>query len=155
MVSQLKNVRNLMSPLGEIRYGPPLSKCLDYLIKECVRRIEIYIIVVENHILYYITIFFVQFRHPVASPTAYSVFGFTAFLIFIEAVVLYAHNWWTYGAFLLIYVIMTVYLAFDTYYIGVDRVDSKVAVFLAKVFCKKLRAKPKVAGIQSGFKQEI
>ena len=88
---------------------------------------------------------FVQFRHPDASPTAYSVFGFTAYLIFIEAIVLYFHTWWMYGAFLVTYVIMTLYLAFDTYYVGVDRIDSKVAMFLAKVFCKKLKDKSKVA----------
>ena len=73
-----------------------------------------------------------QLRHPDATPTAFSIFGFVAILISIEAVLFYFDNRWMYGLFLTSYVIMTVYLAFNTYYVGVSHIDT---MFIAKVMC--------------------
>ena len=76
---------------------------------------------------------FHQLRHPDASPTAFTVCGFIAVLIAIEATVFYFHNLWMYGIFLISYIITTIYLAFDIYFVGVDRIDMRIAMLQAKM----------------------
>jgi len=72
------------------------------------------------------------------------VFGFAACLVLVEAMVLCFPNWWTYGTFLGLYMATTAFVAFDTYYIGVGRIDSGVALFLARLCFKKFYQRPTV-----------
>ena len=57
---------------------------------------------------------------------------FLGILVRLEALALYSHSWWVFGPFLLFYVGMTVFVAFDCYYIGIGRLDKEVAWILAK-----------------------
>lgn len=73
-----------------------------------------------------------QFRHPDATANAYSTFAFLGVLVFVEAMALYTSSWWMFGPFLIFYVAMTIFIAFDCYYIGVGRLDKKLSLILAK-----------------------
>jgi hypothetical protein len=49
----------------------------------------------------------------------------------VEAFVLYFNNWMTFGPFIGFYLAMTVFIAFDGYYIGLGRLNFKLALELA------------------------
>ena len=85
-----------------------------------------------------------QFRHPDATPNAYSVFGFAVILIFMEALILYFDNWLSFGIFLFVYLLTVLFIAVDTYYVGVGRSSLKVTFEISKLFCCCLCRKPKV-----------
>ena len=57
----------------------------------------------------------------------------------IEAVALYSSSWIVYGIFLVLYLSMTVFIAFDCYYLGIGRTDYIVAIELAKDILAKWR----------------
>jgi hypothetical protein len=57
---------------------------------------------------------------------------FLGVLVLLEALALYSTSWLVFGLFLIFYVIMTIFIAFDCYYIGIGRLDRKVAWILAK-----------------------
>jgi len=100
-----------------------------------------------------------QFRHPDSTANAYSIFGFLGkifmkyltlassqflfyfigIVVLIEAVALYSASWWVYGIFLIMYVCMTIFVAFDCYYLGIGRTDYIVARELAKDIIAKWR----------------
>jgi len=73
-----------------------------------------------------------QFRHPDATPNAYSTMGALGILVLIEALALYSSSWIVYGLFLAFYVGMTIFIAFDAYYLGIGRTDYVIALALAK-----------------------
>ncbi len=73
-----------------------------------------------------------QFRHPDANANAYSFFYFLGGIVLVEALALYSESWWIYGVFILFYVIMTIFIAVDCYYMGVARLDGNVGKALAK-----------------------
>ena len=73
-----------------------------------------------------------QFRHPDANANAYSFFSFLGGIVLLEAVALYSHSWWVYGAFILFYIVATIFIAVDCYYMGIGRLDSTIAKTLAK-----------------------
>jgi hypothetical protein len=73
-----------------------------------------------------------QFRHPDATFNAYLTFGLLGIVILLEAMALYSTSWLVYGLFLVSYVSMTIFVAFDNYYIGVGLMDYKLAFTLAK-----------------------
>ena len=53
-------------------------------------------------------------------------------VIFLEALALYSTNWIVYGIFLSVYVGLTIFIAFDAYYIGIGRMDYILAWNLTK-----------------------
>lgn len=57
----------------------------------------------------------------------------------IEAVALYSASWWVYIIFLIMYVGMTIFVAFDCYYLGIGRTDYIIAIELAKDILAKWR----------------
>ena len=64
-----------------------------------------------------------QFRHPDANANAYSFFCILGAIVLLEAMTIYFSSWWVYGPFLIFYVAMTVFIAVDSYYMGVGRLD--------------------------------
>ena len=62
-----------------------------------------------------------EFRHPDATPNAYSTMGALGILVLIEALALYSSSWIVYGLFLAFYVGMTIFIAFDAYYLGIGK----------------------------------
>ena len=83
-----------------------------------------------------------QFRHPDASPNAYSFFAFLGGIVLLEAMALYIHSWWVYGGFMLFYATMVVYIAVDCYYMGVGRLDSAIAKTLTRDLFTKWEREP-------------
>ena len=81
-------------------------------------------------ILGYVKIY--QFRHPNAIQNAYSTFMILGILVLLEAVVLFSPSFWVYVPFILFYVSITFFLAFDLYYHGVGRIDLSMGKLLAK-----------------------
>jgi hypothetical protein len=53
---------------------------------------------------------------------------------------------WVFGLFLVFYVTMTVFIAFDCYYIGIGRLDRKVAWVLARDIVSNWRPALKEGG---------
>lgn len=91
-------------------------------------------------ILCYVKIY--QFRHPDATANAYSTFGLLGVLILIEALALYWTSWLIFAIFLAFYIVATVFISFDCYYIGIGRLDSKIAILLAKDILFNWKALP-------------
>jgi len=81
-------------------------------------------------ILCYVKLY--QFRHPDATANAYATMGVLGVLVLIEALALYSSSWAVYGLFLVCYVGMTIFIAFDAYYLGIGRTDYVIALALAK-----------------------
>ena len=73
-----------------------------------------------------------QFRHPDANANAYSFFYFLGGIVLLEALALYSYSWWVYGIFIFMYVMMTIFIAIDCYFMGVGRLDGEIAKVLAK-----------------------
>ena len=59
-----------------------------------------------------------QFRHPDATASGFSTMGLLGLVVLLEALALYSSSWIVYGIFLAIYMAMTVFIAFDCYYLG-------------------------------------
>ena len=70
-------------------------------------------------ILCYVKLY--QFRHPDATASAYSTLFVLGVLVLIEALALYSSSWIVYGLFLFCYVGMTIFIAFDAYYLGIGK----------------------------------
>ena len=70
-------------------------------------------------ILCYVKLY--QFRHPDATASAYSTLFVLGVLVLIEALALYSSSWIVYGLFLVCYVGMTIFIAFDAYYLGIGK----------------------------------
>ena len=81
-------------------------------------------------ILCYVKIY--QFRHPNAIQNAYSTFLILGILVLLEAVVLFSNSIFVYLPFVVFYLILTTFLAFDLYYHGVGRIDWDMGKLLAK-----------------------
>ena len=60
------------------------------------------------------------------------------FVILIESVAIYSTHPLIYAVFLITYVTITIFVAFDCYYVGVGRIDRLLAVQFGKnIFCIK------------------
>ena len=62
-------------------------------------------------------------------------------VVLLEAIALYSTSWIVYIIFLLTYIIITVFIPFDCYYIGIGRMDSALTRSLIKdifVNCKSV-----------------
>ena len=86
-------------------------------------------------VLCYVKIY--QFRHPNAIQNAYSTFMILGILVLLEAVVLFSSSILVYLPFVIFYVILTTFLAFDLYYHGVGRIDWEMGKLLAKDIARK------------------
>uniref|UniRef100_A0A0K2UJV3 Uncharacterized protein n=1 Tax=Lepeophtheirus salmonis TaxID=72036 RepID=A0A0K2UJV3_LEPSM len=73
-----------------------------------------------------------QFRHPDATANAYSTFGFVGFLVLLEALALYTSSWLVYFPFFLLYVVTTLFIAIDSYFMGLGRIDRIIGRLLFK-----------------------
>ena len=83
-----------------------------------------------------------QLRHPDASANSFVMCGLIGILVFFEAATVYiqdfGHVVYTvfYFAFLISYVLFTIFLAFDCYYLGIDRTNCLVfKAVLQDTFC--------------------
>jgi len=92
-------------------------------------------------ILCYVKLY--QFRHPDATASAYSTLFVLGVLVLIEALALYSSSWIVYGLFLVCYVGMTIFIAFDAYYLGIGRTDYVIALALAKDIISNWRPVPR------------
>ena len=62
-------------------------------------------------------------------------------VVLLEAIALYSTSWIVYIIFLLTYIIITIFIAFDCYYIGIGRMDTALTWSLIKdifVNCKSV-----------------
>ena len=73
-----------------------------------------------------------QFRHPDGLVNAYSFFYFLSFLLVFQIFPLYSTNWYVFGIFIALYILGTIYVAHDSYYVGLGRLDYIVASTLAQ-----------------------
>ena len=80
-------------------------------------------------ILCYVKLY--QFRHPDATANAYSTIGLLGGVVFIEALALYSSSWIVYGLFLACYISMTIFIAFDAYYLGIGKFEDIKTVSLS------------------------
>ena len=74
----------------------------------------------------------------VSSFQVYMIYFLLGFVILIESVAIYSTHPLIYAVFLITYVIITIFVAFDCYYVGVGRIDRLLAVQFGKnIFCIK------------------
>ena len=81
-------------------------------------------------ILCYVKIY--QFRHPDTTANAFSIFALLGVLILLEALILNINSWPVYILFLAFYISMAIFVSFDTYYNGIGRIDTTIAILLIK-----------------------
>ena len=62
-----------------------------------------------------------QFRHPDSMAKAYSIMGVLGIIVLIEAWAIHFTGWVVYGLFLVCYVGLTIFIAFDLYYLGIGK----------------------------------
>ena len=75
-----------------------------------------------------------QFRHPDGNINAYGFSYFVASLLVFQMSTLYTTSSWIFGLFITFYVLGTIYVAYDCYYVGIGRLDYLVAMSLARKF---------------------
>ncbi len=64
------------------------------------------------------------------------VFVFSGAIVLIEAIVLYVSNKWIFLLFIVFYLLVVTLMAYDMYYLGVGRIDVRLAFNLARhVLC--------------------
>ena len=64
------------------------------------------------------------------------VFMFSGAIVLIEAIVLYVSSIWIFLLFVVFYILVVTLMAFDIYYLGIGRIDGRLAFNLARyVLC--------------------
>ncbi|TRY73441.1 hypothetical protein TCAL_06992 [Tigriopus californicus] len=88
-----------------------------------------------------------QFRHPDAVMTGYTFYAIIGGILILVALSLYLTSWIFFSIFLACYILVTLGLAMNAYYLGILNLDSRVPKAIAQTYFRERKENQEFCGI--------